>query len=189
MNRTTGSDHLSNAKTSQRGLKRKKAEKLHYPGFSSTVYLPNGRKKTTLVEYRKTGALQLLSRTGPVDEHTGAAGPSGSWREQPDPVGAHTSTATTPARLSYYDRKAKVIGEWATVRTKLLDLASVTETPPSDPACSSCNSVTEVPVRCLDCGPKVVWCPPCAVQDHRLRPYHIMEQWTVSDFNMLEPSL
>ena len=45
--------------------------------------------------------------------------------------------------------------------------------------CSTCGETTEAVVRCLDCGPHVRWCEGCAVTDHVLRPYHVIEKWMV----------
>ena len=162
----------------KKGLKGRKIQKLQYPSFHSTLYLTGGCKQTSWVEFRKRGASELLSKNTPVYEHTAT---SHSATEQPAPGAGHgsASTAAVCAAASYYDRKAMVVGEWAAVRTQLREATALTETAPSEPRWSSCNFGADVPVRCLDCEPKVMWCPPCTVQEHHVRPYHIMEQWTV----------
>ena len=167
----------------KKDLKRRNIQKLQYPSFHSTLYLNGECKQTSWVKFRKGGASELLSKNTPVYEHTAT---SHSVTELPAPNAAHGSASTTAicAAASYYDWKAKVVGEWAAMCTQFLELAAVTETAPSETRCSSCNCGTDVPVRCLGCGLKLMWCAPCAVQEHHVWPYHILEQWTVSDSNL-----
>lgn len=162
-------------------------QRTHLPGFYRTVILPSGHKRTTWVEYSLAPA---SGPSGAKDSTTSGTGSTAEQHNKPNelhPVteDGHCSMPTSrPARLppSHYDRKAKLVAEWASVRTQMLNLASVTELAPNDAHCSMCDEVTTSPIRCADCGPRVMWCVTCAVQDHRMRPFHTLEQWSVSAY-------
>jgi hypothetical protein len=167
----------------KKGLRRRNIRKGHIPGITRVTRHPNGRLKKTFVPLQlNTASTSTTSSTpAPLAQlHTDSAQAEHPGLPSGLPSGEPNITPAVRLPASYYDRKAKEVGYWASVRTQMLEAASVTVNPSADACCETCGETITAPIRCLNCGPKVLWCRTCAVDAHHVRPYHSMEQWSVS---------
>ena len=151
---------------------RRNLHKPHFPGMYRTKRLPGGRLRTSFVEFQGIEC--------PTRGHQQPSDQCAVSQDVDSDTGHLAQTSSTQPPCSYYDRKGKVIEEWASVRSELLSLASVTEALPTDAICCLCGDASEAVVRCRDCGPMLLWCGSCAIREHVMRPYHVLEQWSVS---------
>ena len=91
----------------KKGLKRRNIRKMHYPGFYSTIHHIGRRPKTTWVEKRPYSVSAPRQQPKLPDVPAEIVG-------QPAPEGAYSGVPTSShVAASHYDRKAKVVGEWA----------------------------------------------------------------------------
>ena len=80
---------------------------------------------------------------------------------------------------TYYDKKQKEIFAWQEFRELAVQCLFERQAPTSR-VCMICKAVCNSPVRCLQCSSTYTTCVSCALNDHKLRPLHKLEIWSVS---------
>ena len=84
-----------------------------------------------------------------------------------------------PTSSIYSIKQQSTAAAWEPLRTRLLQCGVEEQSMAEDKECNRCNS-TVATIRCLDCGPRVYYCPKCCIESHSLNWFHKPEIWQVS---------
>ena len=82
----------------------------------------------------------------------------------------------------YYRCKMAEVEQWKAVRSEL-QMAAFDTAMPITMTCQLCCRTAPLLVKCDDCGIGYFGCAECVVQDHILRPMHLLQMWKISVTN------
>ena len=107
---------------------------------------------------------------------------------QDDMMEENDASTAESQRKTYREIKAMDIANWSQMRGQFLQAAIFNEAPPASLSCCLRCDI-EFPYssgsprlyQCRDCGPCYFVCIDCLIDEHFLRPYHMCEQWNVSN--------
>ncbi|XP_033113345.1 uncharacterized protein LOC117113944 [Anneissia japonica] len=136
-----------------------------------------GRKGT----YRQRPSRVLLYGSGNTGQ-TSACIPPVIINDAEQPI-KDVEVEPQPARSSrHYERKQSELNDWMDATTTI-DHALLGNWAPHSKNCKNCNAVLNTEfIRCLDCGPTVVYCHTCMATIHQHNVLHFPEVWTCNTF-------
>lgn len=96
---------------------------------------------------------------------------------------------TAATQITWQTRQTRLETNWEGFRANLAYYAICQEALTFPQHCSTCSVELDLcVVRCLDCGPGVLFCSECDMQVHDHNPIHDREAWNGNFFSPILPT-
>ena len=97
--------------------------------------------------------------------------------------------ANTVRGITWQTRQTRLEANWEGFRANLAYDAICQEALSSPQHCSKCSlEIDQCIIRCVDCGPGILFCSLCDIQAHDQNPIHDREAWNGNFFSPILPT-